>query len=109
MKKQQTFALLMTSPVRTIEIVLGKFFAAQLVMLFAIALTVTYPLLLNTVAADGGDDVLDGVHDDVLLAVDEGDHRVRSRVNALDQVGVQSEHRSGESRERDHGYRPWAV
>lgn len=53
-KRQQTFALLMTSPVRTSEIVFGKFFASQVVVLFGIALTVTYPLLLNSIAASGG-------------------------------------------------------
>lgn len=53
-KRQNTFALLMTSPVRTSEIVFGKFIAAQAVMLFGIGLTVTYPLLLNSIAAQGG-------------------------------------------------------
>lgn len=53
-KRQNTFALLMTSPVRTSEIVFGKFFASQAVMLFGIGLTVTYPLLLNSIAAQGG-------------------------------------------------------
>lgn len=53
-KKQQTFQLLMTSPVRTSEIVAGKFGASLLLVGFALALTSTYPVLLNVVAADGG-------------------------------------------------------
>lgn len=52
-KKQHTFQLLMTTPVRSWEIVLGKFFSAQLVMLLAIGLTFLYPVLLNTVAESG--------------------------------------------------------
>lgn len=53
-KQQNTFVLLMTSPLRTSEIVFGKFFASQFLMLFGIALTVTYPLLLNSIAVSGG-------------------------------------------------------
>jgi ABC-2 type transport system permease protein len=52
-KRQQTFQLLMTTPVRSWEIVLGKFFASQILVLFAILLTVVYPLMLNSYAADG--------------------------------------------------------
>lgn len=53
-KRQNTYALLMTSPLRTSEIVLGKFLASQFVVVFGIGLTVTYPLLLNSIAAKGG-------------------------------------------------------
>lgn len=53
-KKQHTFQLLMTSPVRSWEIVLGKFLSSQLLMAFAIGLTVLYPVLLNSVAESGG-------------------------------------------------------
>lgn len=53
-RKQQTFALLMTSPVGSWEIVLGKFLSATFVVGFLIALTFTYPLLLNAVADGGG-------------------------------------------------------
>lgn len=53
-RKQHTFQLLMTTPVRSWEIVLGKFLSAQLVMLVAIGLTFLYPVLLNTVAESGG-------------------------------------------------------
>lgn len=53
-KRQQTFQLLMTTPVRSWEIVLGKFFSSQLVMLFAVVLTFVYPILLNAVAGEGG-------------------------------------------------------
>jgi ABC-2 type transport system permease protein len=53
-KKQQTFQLLMTSPVRSWEIVLGKFFSAQLTVFVAVLLSVSYPILLNIYATEGG-------------------------------------------------------
>lgn len=53
-KRQQTFQLLMTSPVRSWEIVLGKYLSSVLVMALAVGLTAAYPLLLNRVAVSGG-------------------------------------------------------
>lgn len=53
-KKQHTFELLMTTPVRSWEIVLGKFLSAQLMMLVAIGLTLLFPLILDSVAQNGG-------------------------------------------------------
>lgn len=55
-KRQHTFQLLMTAPVRSWEIVLGKFLSSGVVMGTAIAMTVAYPLLLNSVAIEGGVD-----------------------------------------------------
>jgi ABC-2 type transport system permease protein len=45
-KKSGTYELLLTSPLRTGEIVLGKFFASFLFMLIMIALTGVYPVIL---------------------------------------------------------------
>jgi ABC-2 type transport system permease protein len=53
-KRQNTFQLLMTTPVRPWEIVLGKFISSQFVMVVSLLLTVTYPLLLNGIAESGG-------------------------------------------------------
>lgn len=53
-KRQHTFQLLMTAPVRSWEIVLGKFFSSTLVIGTAIGITTAYPLLLNSVAIEGG-------------------------------------------------------
>lgn len=44
-KKQKTDQLLLTSPVSTTEIVLGKFAAAMCVFLLSIALTLAYPII----------------------------------------------------------------
>ncbi len=44
-KKQKTDQLLLTAPVTTGEIVLGKFFAACVVFLISLALTLIYPVL----------------------------------------------------------------
>ena len=44
-KKQKIDQLLLTAPVDTLEIVLGKYFAALAVFLIALALTLPYPLL----------------------------------------------------------------
>lgn len=44
-KKQKTDQLLLTAPVTTIDIVLGKFFAALCVFLISLALTLIYPIL----------------------------------------------------------------
>jgi ABC-2 type transport system permease protein len=53
-KRQSTFQLMMTAPVRPWELVFGKFISVQLVLSASLALTVTYPLLLNAIAASGG-------------------------------------------------------
>ena len=44
-KKQKIDQLLLTAPVNTTDIVLGKFFAAMCVFLIALAFTLVYPLL----------------------------------------------------------------
>ncbi len=44
-KKQKTDQLLLTSPVTTMQIVLGKFWAAMTVFLISLAFTLVYPLL----------------------------------------------------------------
>lgn len=46
-KKQKIDQLLLTAPVGTTEIVLGKYFAAVTVLLIALALTLPYPLLAS--------------------------------------------------------------
>jgi len=53
-KRQQTFQLLMTTPVRSWEIVLGKYISSLLVVAFAIGLTLAYPVILDKVAESGG-------------------------------------------------------
>ncbi len=51
-KRSRTFELLMTSPVRPLQIVLGKYLAALLVMAAAVAIVAVFPLVL-TVASKG--------------------------------------------------------
>src|SRR5262249_48930497 len=46
-KKGKTLELLMTSPVRPSEIVIGKYLAALLMMVIMLGLTVIFPLLLQ--------------------------------------------------------------
>lgn len=53
-KRQQTFQLLMTSPLSSWQIAVGKYASALVLMVIAIGLTATYPLLLNAVADGGG-------------------------------------------------------
>lgn len=53
-KKQNTYSLLMTSPIRPWEIVFGKFLSVQIVLTLSLVLTLTYPGLLNIIAASGG-------------------------------------------------------
>lgn len=47
-KKQKTDQLLLTAPVTTTDIVLGKFFASLCVFLIALSLTLIYPILSAT-------------------------------------------------------------
>ncbi len=51
-KKMGTFELLLTYPIRDIEVVLGKFLAALSVILFMLGITLVYPLLARYVAGD---------------------------------------------------------
>ena len=45
-KRQQTFELLFTAPIRGVELVLGKFFAAYFLMLMMVALSFVYVLFM---------------------------------------------------------------
>src|SRR5256712_5560516 len=51
-KRQKTIELLYTTPVTPGEIVWGKYLAALAILVFALALTFTYPLLVQLVAKD---------------------------------------------------------
>lgn len=51
-KQARTFELLLTAPIRPVSIVLGKYSAALLVLLAALALVAIYPLVLS-VAGEG--------------------------------------------------------
>src|SRR5687768_1639438 len=46
-KRQKTFELLMTSPVRPVEIVLGKYLGGLGVIAATVGLTIVYPLILS--------------------------------------------------------------
>lgn len=50
-KKQKTFELLMTSPVRPLEIVLGKYLAAVGIVCTTVGITIVYPLILSMYGA----------------------------------------------------------
>jgi ABC-2 type transport system permease protein len=50
-KKQKTFELLMTTPVRAIEIVLGKYAAAIIIVGATVGMTIVYPLILSVVGS----------------------------------------------------------
>ncbi len=51
-KRQKTIELLYSSPVTSNEIVVGKYLAVLFILVCALALTVTYPLLVHVVARD---------------------------------------------------------
>jgi ABC-2 type transport system permease protein len=51
-KRQRTIELLYTTPVRSWEIVIGKFVAAVAILFLALALTLTYPILVQFNAGD---------------------------------------------------------
>jgi ABC-2 type transport system permease protein len=53
-RRQKTMELLMTAPVRSGEIVLGKYLAALVVLLVVIAITAVFPALLDTYGSGGG-------------------------------------------------------
>jgi len=52
-KKQRTFELLMTVPVRVWDIVLGKYLAALAVLAIMLLLTLTFPFALDLVNTEG--------------------------------------------------------
>lgn len=54
-RKTKTLELLLTAPVRPLEIVLGKYLGALLIMVLMLAVTVVFPLLLHIYGASGGD------------------------------------------------------
>ena len=58
-RRGKTIELLMTTPVRPIEIVLGKFFGAVAMMTIMVALTAVFPLLLHAYGSTGGESALD--------------------------------------------------
>ncbi len=45
-RRQNTFELLLTAPVRDMEVILGKFLGALAFLVFLLAITVPYPILL---------------------------------------------------------------
>lgn len=49
-KRARTFELLMTSPIRSFDVVVGKYLAALLVMTVSIAIVAVFPLLLSIFA-----------------------------------------------------------
>jgi len=49
-RRQKTLELMLTLPVRPVEMVLGKYLAATIVMLIMLALTFVYPVLLENLA-----------------------------------------------------------
>jgi ABC-2 type transport system permease protein len=51
-KRQKTIELLYTTPVTSSQIVLGKFLAAAAILLITLALTLTYPILVQMFAGD---------------------------------------------------------
>lgn len=53
-KRQKTFELLMTAPIRPVEIVLGKYLGGMAVVGFTILLALLYPLVLDTFAGSSG-------------------------------------------------------
>src|SRR6476646_4681866 len=55
-RKGKTLELLMTTPVRPIEIVVGKYLSALLIMGMMLALTVMFPLLLHIFGGTPGQD-----------------------------------------------------
>jgi ABC-2 type transport system permease protein len=46
-KKNRTIELLMTSPISSLDIVLGKYFAATILWIFILAITFIYPMLIK--------------------------------------------------------------
>jgi ABC-2 type transport system permease protein len=54
-KRTKTMQLLMTTPVRPIEIVLGKFFAASVLVLVLLGITLAYPIILQIYGSATGD------------------------------------------------------
>ncbi len=50
-KKQKTFELLMTAPIRPIEIVLGKYLAGLGIVVATLGITIIYPLILSIFGA----------------------------------------------------------
>ncbi|MCC6806387.1 MAG: ABC transporter permease subunit [Deltaproteobacteria bacterium] len=54
-KRTKTMQLLMTTPVRPIEIVLGKYIAASTLIFVMLAITMVYPLILQIYGASTGD------------------------------------------------------
>lgn len=58
-RKGRTLELLLTSPVRPLEIVLGKYLAALLMMAVMLGLTLVFPLLLDLFGSSGGESALD--------------------------------------------------
>lgn len=58
-RRGRTLELLMTSPVRPIEIVLGKYLAGLAVLMVMIGLTVVFPILLQLLGQSGGQSPVD--------------------------------------------------
>ena len=58
-RRSKTLELLMTSPVRPIEIVLGKYLSGLLIMTMMLTLTLVFPLLLHTYGGGGAESPVD--------------------------------------------------
>jgi ABC-2 type transport system permease protein len=58
-RRQKTFELLMTSPVRPFEIVLGKYLGGVIVMSSTVGITIVYPLILEFCGHSAKGTVLD--------------------------------------------------
>jgi len=67
-RRHGTLELLLTSPVREIEVVIAKFLASLLICLAMIGLTLCYPLTLQTVAEPSWGPIASGYLGLVLLA-----------------------------------------
>jgi len=67
-KKQKTFELLMTAPVRPWEIVLGKYLGGLVIMLLTVALLMVLPFILDSFAASAGSGGAGGIEWQTTLA-----------------------------------------
>jgi ABC-2 type transport system permease protein len=67
-KRQRTFELLMTAPVRPLEIVLGKYLAGLTILAVTVALTLIHPIILSFFAGSAGSGGSGGIEWQTTLA-----------------------------------------